>query len=172
MADINKIVPFILKWEGGFINDKDDLGGATNKGITFDTYKLYCKSKKLKAPTIQDLKLISNKEWIDILKTLYWDKWRADEITNQEIANMLVDWLWNSGSYGIKIPQEILKVTVDGVVGEKTITALNKENPKILFKKIKDSRLKFIDDICKSRPANLKFKKGWLNRINNLPEPK
>lgn len=27
MADVNKLAPFILKWEGGFVNDPDDLGG-------------------------------------------------------------------------------------------------------------------------------------------------
>lgn len=32
MADYRKLKPFILKWEGGYVNDKDDLGGATNKG--------------------------------------------------------------------------------------------------------------------------------------------
>ena len=30
MADVKKLAPFILKWEGGFVNDPDDLGGATN----------------------------------------------------------------------------------------------------------------------------------------------
>lgn len=28
MADINKLKPFILKWEGGFVDDPADLGGA------------------------------------------------------------------------------------------------------------------------------------------------
>ena len=26
MADVRKLAPFILKWEGGFVNDPDDLG--------------------------------------------------------------------------------------------------------------------------------------------------
>ena len=34
MADVKKLAPFILKWEGGFVNDPDDLGGATNMGVT------------------------------------------------------------------------------------------------------------------------------------------
>ena len=37
MADVRKLAPFILKWEGGFVNDPDDLGGATNMGV-------YCQS--------------------------------------------------------------------------------------------------------------------------------
>ena len=36
MADVNKLAPFILKWEGGFVNDPDDLGGATNMGVTIE----------------------------------------------------------------------------------------------------------------------------------------
>ena len=32
MANSKILEPFILKWEGGFVNDKDDLGGATNMG--------------------------------------------------------------------------------------------------------------------------------------------
>lgn len=32
MTDIRKLAPFILKWEGGFVDDPDDLGGATNMG--------------------------------------------------------------------------------------------------------------------------------------------
>lgn len=38
MADIKVLVPFILSWEGGFVNDPDDKGGATNKGVTIATW--------------------------------------------------------------------------------------------------------------------------------------
>lgn len=34
MADVRKLKPFILKREGGFVDDPADLGGATNKGVT------------------------------------------------------------------------------------------------------------------------------------------
>lgn len=47
MADVRKLKPFILKWKGGFVNDPADLGGATNKGVTIDTYKEYRKKKEL-----------------------------------------------------------------------------------------------------------------------------
>ena len=53
MADINKLKPFILKWEGGFVNDKKDLGGATNKGVTLKTYKVYCEQKGKAVPTVE-----------------------------------------------------------------------------------------------------------------------
>lgn len=168
MANVQKLVPFILKWEGGFVNDPDDLGGATNKGITFATYKQYRKKKGMPEPTIEDLKGITDAEWIEILKTMYWDKWQADRIKNQSVANILVDWVWASGNNGIKRPQKILGVTVDGIVGEKTLAALNEQDPGSLFEAIKADRIKFIDEICKARPANEKFRKGWLNRINDF----
>lgn len=168
MANVSKLVPFILKWEGGFVNDPDDLGGATNKGITFATYKRYRKKKGMPEPTIEDLKGITDAEWTEILKTMYWDRWEADFINNQSIANILVDWFWCSGIHGIKRPQKLLNVTVDGIVGEKTIAAVNAADPKDLFEKIKQERFSFIDEICKARPANEKFSKGWLNRINDF----
>ena len=56
MADVKKLAPFILKWEGGFVNDPDDLGGATNMGVTMATYKVYCKRKGRPEPAIDDLK--------------------------------------------------------------------------------------------------------------------
>ena len=163
-----KLVPFILKWEGGFVDDPDDLGGATNRGVTIGTYATYCKKKGYPAPTVERLKNLSEKDWAEILKTLYWDRWKADNIKSQSVANILVDWVWASGVNGIKIPQQVLGVTVDGIVGAKTLAALNARNPKELFEEIKEARVQFIEDICRKRPANNKFKKGWLNRINSL----
>lgn len=168
MADPKKLMPFILKWEGGFIDDPDDLGGATNKGITIGTYGEYRKRKGLPSPTVQELKNLSEKEWYEVFKTLYWDRWKADEIKNQSVANILVDWVWASGVHGIKRPQTILGVVPDGIVGKKTIAALNAAYPDRLFEAIKTDRAKFIDEICKARPKNEKYRKGWMNRINAL----
>lgn len=166
MADINVLVPLILKWEGGFVNDPDDLGGATNMGVTLATYRQYRKSRKLPAPTVDDLKNLSREEWTDILKTYYWDRWQADRIRDQSVANILVDWVWASGVYGIKIPQQILNVSPDGIVGKNTLAALHSYTPQAeLFGRIKQARFEYINRICTSRPANQKFRKGWENRI-------
>ena len=168
MADPKKLMPFILKWEGGFVDDPDDLGGATNKGITIGTYGEYRKRKGLPAPTVQDLKNLTEKEWYEVFKTMYWDRWRADEIKNQSVANILVDWVWASGVHGIKRPQTILGVVPDGIVGAKTIAALNAAYPDRVFEAMKADRAKFIDEICKARPKNEKYRKGWMNRINAI----
>lgn len=168
MANVNKLAPWILKWEGGFVNDPDDLGGATNKGVTLSTYMQYCRKKGYPVPTVERLKNLSDREWTEILKTMYWDRWKADQIVDQSVANILVDWVWASGAHGIKIPQRLLGVTVDGIVGPKTIAAVNSRNPRELFDLIKIARFDFIEDICRKRPVNNKFKRGWLNRINDF----
>lgn len=168
MADVNKLAPFLLKWEGGFVNDPDDLGGATNMGVTMATYESYCRKKGYTKPTVERLKKLSEQEWTEIMKTLYWDRWKADEIKSQSVANILVDWVWASGVYGIKIPQEIVGVKPDGIVGPKTIAAVNSKNSRELFDQLKSARYDFIDEICRKRPANNKFKRGWLNRINDI----
>ena len=78
MADVRKLAPFILKWEGGFVNDPDDLGGATNMGVTIGTYEAYCRKKGYSKPTVERLKNLTKEEWTEILKTMYWDRWKAD----------------------------------------------------------------------------------------------
>ena len=169
MADVRKLKPFILKWEGGFVNDPVDLGGATNKGVTIGTYKEYRKKKGLPEPTVEDLKKLSDDEWTDILRTYYWNRWEADQIQNQSIANILVDWVWASGVNGIKIPQSLLGVTADGIVGKATLAAINGwPSQHELFDKVKQAHLDFVDSICHSCPANEKFRRGWCNRIKEL----
>lgn len=164
MANHKILEPFILKREGGFVYDKDDLGGATNRGVTLATYRSVFGSKK----TANDLKCMTHAQWGIIFKKYYWDKWKADDIKDQNVANILVDWLWCSGSYGIKIPQKVLGVSIDGIVGTKTIAAINARDGRELFGTIKQERKDYIDRICQTRPQNKKFKKGWLNRINSL----
>lgn len=167
MAKVDYLIPFILKWEGGYVNDPVDKGGATNKGITLRTFTEH-RTAKGKTASIEQLKNISHSEWREIMKSLYWDLWQADNIDNQSIANILVDWVWASGSCGVKIPQRILGLTQDGVVGQKTLTAVNSANQQQLFQKILTARLKFIDDIIKKTPSQKRFERGWKSRINEF----
>ena len=167
MADIKNLIPILQKWEGGFANDPDDLGGATMAGITMRTFIAYRKKKGLPLPTIGDLKDISPDEWEAILKLFFWDKWQADQINNQSIANILVDWAFNSGNVGIKIVQKILGLVEDGIVGYNTLYAINTANQKGLFQEIKQAREQFYWDIVKFRPSQQKFIKGWMNRLSD-----
>ncbi len=168
MADIKTLAPFIKKWEGGFVNDPADRGGATNMGVTITTFEAYCRKKKYPRPTVERLKRLTEKEWMDVLETMYWDRWKADAIMSQKVANILVDWVWCSGSHGIFIPQSLLGIKADGIVGEKTIHALNAQIPDKFFQAVFDARKRFLNDITISRPTNKRFLKGWLNRLEDI----
>ncbi|MDO4929627.1 MAG: glycosyl hydrolase 108 family protein [Bacteroidales bacterium] len=168
MADYKILKPFILSFEGGYTDDPYDLGGATYKGVTLSTYKSYCAQRGLPTPTKEDLRALTDTEWDDIFKGMYWDVWQADDIADQSVANILVDWVWASGAYGIKIPQRVLEVAADGIVGAKTMAALNAQEPRTLFARLKQERLDFIDRICKSRTANKRYKNGWVRRIESI----
>ena len=41
---------------------------------------------------------------------MYWDRWKADEIKSQSIADILVDWIWANEMHGIKIPHDLVGV--------------------------------------------------------------
>lgn len=163
MARSEILKPFILSWEGGFANIPGDKGGATNKGITIATYRSVFGSER----TVEDLKTITDIEWLHIFNTLFWNKWKADEIESQSIANLLVDWTWTSGIYGIKIPQRILEVSIDGIVGTKTIAAINSyPDQKELFDKLWKEREDFFHRIAVKQQK--KFLAGWLNRLKGI----
>lgn len=184
MADAKKLVPFILGWEGGYVNDPDDSGGETNRGITIATWKAAGHDCSEKIPSInttgykgkpvtykdvtKSLYEMTDEQWFEIFKKKYWDRWKADQIKSQSVANILVDWVWGSGKWGIIIPQRILGVTQDGIVGPKTIAALNARDPQELFMQIKNARGQYLEDIIKKTPSNEKFRKGWFNRLNAL----
>lgn len=170
MANVDKLLPYILKWEGGYVNDPDDAGGVTNKGVTISTWRSVGYDKDGDGDIdIDDLKLLTDADVRDrVLKPHYWDRWKADGIRSQSVANILVDWVWGSGAYGIKIPQRLLGVAIDGIVGPRTVAAINARDPHRLFEMIKEERRAYIDRICINRPANRKFRRGWLNRLEDL----
>jgi lysozyme family protein len=133
------------------------------KGVTLATYRKYFGKNK----NCKDLKAITNAEWDLIFKEGFWDRWKADDIESQAIANLLVDWCWASGVYGIKLPQRVLGVKDDGIVGKKTIAAINDyPDKKELFQKLWNRRKKHFQDIAKN--GKEKFLKGWLNRLNDF----
>jgi lysozyme family protein len=189
MANIDILLPFILKWEGGFVNDPADAGGATNKGVTIATWRNVGYDKDGdKDIDVKDLKLLTDLDVKNrVLKPHYWDRWKADQIQSQKVANILVDWVWGSGKNGIVIPQRLLGVKADGIVGNKTLSAVNFADPDQLFEAIFQARVDFFNDITRTSIAkyekkigrkateselmkhtNKRFLKGWMNRLNDI----
>ena len=162
MAKAEILKPFIQSWEGGFVNDPHDRGGATNKGVTIGTFRsVYGKDR-----TVEELKAITDEQWLHIFKVYYWDRWRADDISSQSVANILVDWVWLSGPATIRRVQRLLGVAVDGVVGPKTIAALNGRDPQTVFNEIKQLRQTYINSIAVGTQA--RFRNGWTRRLAGI----
>ena len=175
MADFNKFFKTLLKHEGGFVNDPDDPGGATNKGITFATFKRYAKNLLGVEPTLQNLKNLTDEQAAKIYKKRYWDRIRGDEITDQNLANIVFDFYVNAGGNAAKLFQRVINqlggsIVIDGGIGPVTIKALNKLDKKKVYMLYKKGRADYYHRICERNPRLRKFLKGWLNRVNSFPD--
>ena len=186
MATIDKFIPILFRWETGitvkdgealdkaylraakkgFANDPDDRGGATMVGVTIGTYRSYCRYKGWKTPSVNDLKNLPYKVWRDIVYTFFWSKWKGDMIEDQATANMIIDWVWASGAATIKKVQAMLGVTADGIVGPKTIAAVNTQ--KDIRDRVYQARKAHFEAIVRKNPSQKKFLKGWMNRVNSV----
>lgn len=165
MADYRKLIPFILKFEGGYVNDPADSGGPTNKGVTLNTFR----SVYGRAKTVNDLKHMADNEWRHIFKLLYWDKCKADDISDQSIANMLVDFAWHSGvTTAVKKLQKIVGVTSDGICGVQTIGAINSRYAPETFNLLKAARMRYLQGIVKNKHSQARFMYGWTKRVNAI----
>ena len=169
MARAELLQPFILRWEGGFVNDPLDSGGATNKGVTIGTFRRHFGRFK----TVEDLKNITEEQWFHVFKSGYWDPCLADFINDQSIANIIVDWTWCSGARNAcRRVQKVLGVTPDGIFGQQTLAAINARRLPMerreLFMAIRKERIKFIESIIRRNPSQKRFYRGWMNRIEAL----
>ena len=175
MADFNLFLPQLLKHEGGFVNDPADPGGATNKGITFKTFKAFAKPLLGIDPTLANLKALTNQQAGVIYKSQYWDKAQGDAIASQDLANIVIDFYVNAGVNATKLFQRVLnkmgaKLEVDGKIGKAVLTALSGFDQKEVYKNYKQGRIDYYQNLVKKNPKLKKFLKGWLNRVNSFPD--
>lgn len=145
----------ILKNEGGYVNDPNDPGGETNFGICKRSY-----------PNV-DIKNLTKDGAKAIYKKDYWDKVNGDQINDQNLATSVFDFAVNAGvGTAIKQVQKMLNVTADGVLGPKTMAALNASSG--LSKSFAKSRVRYYIDIVKSKPTQIEFLTSWMNRTIDL----
>ena len=168
MADVNQLAPKILKWESTkFTDNANDAGGATKDGVTFSTFQHYETEHGKPKVSVDDLKNLSIDEFAAILKELYWDHCNGDSITDQQVANIIVDWFWGSGYGVLKILQEMLGISPTGFIGPVTIAAINSKDPATLVNTIADRRIQFYKTIVAEHPNWQEFLQGWINRAND-----
>ncbi|MFW2373814.1 MAG: glycoside hydrolase family 108 protein [Gammaproteobacteria bacterium] len=177
MANFDTFFPIMLKHEGGFVNDPVDPGGATNKGVTMGTFK-NCAMKYLGIePSLENLKALTDEQAAKIYKPLYWDKVHGDDIESQELANIVFDFQVNAGANASKLLQRVLNelgaspsLDVDGIIGRGSLAALNGMDQAEVYRRYKQGRIEYYENLVAKRPALGKFLRGWLNRVNSFPD--
>ena len=173
MADFEKFADRLLVGlEGGarFVNNPDDKGGPTKYGVILSTWEQYGYDKDHDGDVdVEDLKLITLADAKRIAKQIFWDYFKADEIKNQSVAELVADWGYNTGRTTVaRRVQRVLKLPVDGVIGEASLKAINSANQESLFNAIKKDRKAFIEALVRLDPSQQVFYKGWMNRINQF----
>lgn len=181
MADFDSFFPTLLRHEGGFVNDPADPGGATNKGVTIATFRLYAQPLLGVEPTLENLRVLTDAQAGKIYKKQYWDAIGGDSILNQSLANIVFDFQVNAGNRSAKLLQSVLndlgatpKLAVDGVVGKGTLSAVNTAKSAEVFARFKQGRKDYYTRLVGQRPALGKFLKGWLARTESFayaPDP-
>lgn len=141
-----------------------DSGGPTMCGVTLKAYqRRYGRDK-----TSKDLQRLPFQEWRTIMKADYWDKMKADGIRNQSCAELLVDWVVNSGEAVIRKVQDLVCVDVDGIVGPITLNAINMYRAECLHCRVLSERRAYYERIVQADPSKTKYLKGWLARLDNF----
>lgn len=131
---------FVLAREGGYVNDPDDRGGATNKGITQNTYNSWLKSH---GKPSKDVKNITDTEVKEIYYKNYWLAAGCDKMTSK-FAVVCFDTAVNMG---VSRVDEFLKAAKWIDLNEFYLARIRKYNE---FAKNQTQR---------------KFLNGWLNRV-------
>jgi len=133
----NYCVKVILEYEGGFVNHPDDPGAATNMGITTKTL-----SRWLRRPaTEDDIRNLNVGTAKVIYQEYYWNP--IDGHNLPPGVNLVVfDMAVNAGvTRAIKMLQECVGVTVDGIIGPNTLAAVTNHGWGSLIDRYSDLRL-------------------------------
>jgi lysozyme family protein len=160
MADYAKAIEFVLRHEGGYVNDPDDSGGETNYGITKKTAQTY--------GYFGSMKDLPKSLAVEIYKTGYW---KCDKIRDQAVANKITDMVVNMGGGKVADIQGALNTYVgthlvcDGVLGPLTAEAINNVNPVIMLGILADVSFAHYVRACIKKPSNVKYLNGgWWTR--------
>ena len=171
-----KFANYIRSWEGGKSSDPNDSASKyvqpgqihTNRGVIWPTFKSNAKKLGI-APTYENFLKLTADQADQIVYQFYILS--AGNYFNDEIGLTLTEFTWGSGlGHTQRALRKVIRsfgydsIDPTGSINNAVITAANQINPKELYSKLWSNRKIFLESISKSRPANQKFLKGWLNR--------
>ncbi len=183
MPSVDDIVAGILRREGGFVNDPDDPGGATNYGVTLATMRrLGLDLDRDGDVDVQDVRALSREQAGQIFKTEYYRKPKIDQLP-AALRPSVFDMYVNAGGAAITILQKLLaefgfRVAVDGVLGPQTIGAAHgamQKAPQYFVDAYGIARRNYYYRLADRRPGARKYarrrdggKGGWILRAEEF----
>ena len=164
-ATFMKALPFVLRWEGGYVNHPADPGGATNKGVT---QKVYSDWLRRHGRADADVRNLSDADMAAIYEDGYWTPAHCQELPSP-LDQVQFDTAVNMGvGRAVRFLQEAVGAAVDGGFGSGTRQCVEQADSAAALGRYLDIRERFYRNLVDDKPDLGVFLKGWLNRLNAL----
>jgi lysozyme family protein len=187
MQSVRQIADEIVAREGGWVNDPDDPGGATNFGVTIGTLRVLGLDLDGNGRVTEaDLRRLTRAQAADIFLEHYLRKPRIDKLP-ETVRPSVFDMQVNAGSQGVKLLQRLVAdmgfaCVADGIVGPKTIAAARAADeaaPRHIADAYAIARRNYYYALADARPASRKYarrrdggKGGWILRAESFMAPR
>ena len=184
MQSIHDIAAQIAAREGGFVDDPDDPGGATNHGVTLTTLRHVAGGGPKTG--LAELKALTPAQAADIFVHYYFKDPHLDRLP-QQLQPSVFDMYVNAGANAVVILQRLLTrmgfpCTADGVVGPQTETraqAAARAAPDHLVDAYGIARRNYYYRLGDLRPTSRRYcrrrdggKGGWIVRAEDFIAPR
>jgi lysozyme family protein len=172
-SSFGSALAFTLKWEGGFegmSDDPTDRGGRTRAGITQIAFDAWLRG--MNATPGRDVWTITPDEVESIYLQNYWTPCRCDPLP-EKLDLCVFDAAVNHGNRkAIQFLQRAAGVVDDGVFGPQTMRAVDQDQSPERMQQLLASyclaRDKYYAAIVANDPRQVRFLKGWRNRLTDL----
>lgn len=176
MADFYQSYNVLAPNEGGYRNVQWDRGGETYRGISRVYHPeasiwSYIDNYKAQYGTISEGHIFPQLESQvqQFVYNTYWLSVLGDQINNQQVANMVLDFCYQS-SHGPQQINEALGTGSSNEINEDTITAMNADPPGA-FEKIKQARLNYYQNLNNEGYISNNDITGVLARVERILGP-